>query len=503
MQGKIVDSKYQILRRLGQGGMGTVYEARHLGTGRRVALKVIVPAALLNDDDAIPRFQREARASGAIDSQHVVQVLDTGVDPATNSPYLVMEHLTGEDLLQLVHRVGALAPDAVLRIVAQACSGLSRAHREGIVHRDIKSANLFVAQREGGEVVVKILDFGIAKVRADPLSSSAPQSITRTGSMLGSPLYMPPEQVIGTKDVDPRSDVFSLGITMYEALCGVTPNHECDTIGKLILAISAGDGPPVQQRAPWVPREVAAIVHKAVALAPNARYQTTAEMQAAIMAILAPQGASLYESMLVGASPAIRSIVALPLAQTPQESTPKQGIDPSAPTLAAVVAAPPNVAVLPLPAVASTGTAFVDSKPQSPRKAARWILAVALSLIVLEGAFVGISQLRNHEATPGPRPSASPVVSSSEPSPPASAAATSQGEPVVAIEPKVEPDAAVPSVADGGINIASASATARRAPPGASAAKKNPLPPAGKPPVNCDSKFYYENGVKHFKEECL
>jgi eukaryotic-like serine/threonine-protein kinase len=288
LERRIIDSRYEIVRQLGQGGMGAVYEATHLGTGRRVALKVIIAEALASSggDDIIARFQREARASGKIESQHVVQVLDTGVDRESGCPYLVMEHLTGEDLQQIIRRLGPLAPDAVLRIASHACAGLARAHQEGIIHRDIKAANLFVAQREMGELVVKVLDFGIAKVRADPMSANAQSSITRTGSLLGSPLYMSPEQVVGNKSIDARTDVFSLGVTMYEALSGVPPHHEVETIGALVLAICSGKRESLQSRAFWVPDDVAAIVEKSLALDPADRFQTMTEMQAAIATLL-------------------------------------------------------------------------------------------------------------------------------------------------------------------------------------------------------------------------
>ncbi len=177
MQGTQIDEKYEIIRQLGEGGMGAVYEARHLGTARRVAVKVI-SSSLAKGPEVVARFQREARASGSIDSQHVVQVLDTGIDPATSNPYMVMEYMAGEDLHQLIERLGVLSPDLALRMVAQACQGLGRAHEIGILHRDIKSANLFLAHREGSERVVKILDFGIAKIRADQYSQTGNHGIT-------------------------------------------------------------------------------------------------------------------------------------------------------------------------------------------------------------------------------------------------------------------------------------------------------------------------------------
>lgn len=290
-----IDGKYQILKELGEGGMGTVYEALHLGTGRRVAVKVIRPDALTGGE-AVARFQREARASGAVDSPNVVQVFDIGSDGGR--PYIVMELLSGEDLAHLIARAGMVAPDLALRIAAQACLGLGRAHTAGIIHRDIKSANIFLT-KQGDNVVVKILDFGIAKVRSDalgPLLDSG--GLTQAGAILGSPSYMSPEQVKGGKSLDARSDVWSLGVVLHEALSGTTPHAHIDTMGALIVAICSEVPATVQHRAPWVSRDVAAIVERALALDPSRRFQSAEEMHAAIAKLL-PGGAHIHESELV------------------------------------------------------------------------------------------------------------------------------------------------------------------------------------------------------------
>jgi serine/threonine protein kinase len=298
MESQIIDEKYRIVRVLGEGGMGAVYEAEHLVTGRRVALKVIVSQLLAREAGIVTRFQREARASGAIDSQYVVQVLDSGVDAATQNPYLVMEYLAGEDLSQLIHRLGVLSPDLALRVIAQACLGLQRAHDAGIIHRDIKSANTYLARRDNGEIVTKLLDFGIAKVRADPFAEGGDHKLTRTGSMIGSPLYMSPEQARGSKSLDHRADLWSLGVAMYEALAGSTPNHHCETIGNLIVSLCSEDAEPIQNRAPWVSSEIAVVVHKALAREVEKRFSTAAEMYDAIVAITGPS-ITIREDMLV------------------------------------------------------------------------------------------------------------------------------------------------------------------------------------------------------------
>jgi serine/threonine-protein kinase len=153
MQPRIIDGKYEIVRELSKGGMGAVYEARHLLTRRKVALKLILAETLARKrpSDALRRFEREARAAGLIDSRHVVSVLDTGVDTSTNDNYIVMELLTGEDLRQLIRRAGKLPPELVLAIAFQVCLGLRRAHEQGIIHRDIKAGNIYLARRDDGQ----------------------------------------------------------------------------------------------------------------------------------------------------------------------------------------------------------------------------------------------------------------------------------------------------------------------------------------------------------------
>ncbi len=267
-------------------------------TRRMVALKLVLSDTLARKgaSDALRRFEREARAAGSIDSRHVVSILDTGIEPSTNEPYIVMELLTGADLRALIRRRGPLAPELVLALAHQVCQGLHRAHEKGVVHRDIKAANIFLARRDGGELEVKILDFGIAKLRADPLASSDGNDLTRSGSVLGSPLYMSPEQATGSRAIDARSDIWSLGVVMYEALTGAPP-HANKALGAVILAICSEPAPPLRERAPWVSEEVATLVHRAIALEPRQRYASAAEMQAAIAEQL-PGGAMIRESVL-------------------------------------------------------------------------------------------------------------------------------------------------------------------------------------------------------------
>jgi serine/threonine-protein kinase len=309
MLGTSLAGKYRVERLLGEGGMGAVYEAVHLGTHRRVALKVILGDAAQHSPDVIARFVREAKAAGAIDTQHIVQVLDFGIDAAQGVPYLAMEFLAGEDLDHLMERLGPLSPELAIRIVAQACIGLQKAHEAGVVHRDIKPANLYLARRDGGELIVKILDFGIAKVKLDHLGSSENQKLTRTGSVLGSPRYMSPEQAKGLRSIDHRTDIWSLGAVLYQALSGRTPHHDQETLGQLILSICSEAPASIQNYAPWVSPELAAVVRGALTMDVAQRIQSAPALLEALRA-LQPGGFALHEAMLLPLPPAERARVA-------------------------------------------------------------------------------------------------------------------------------------------------------------------------------------------------
>jgi serine/threonine-protein kinase len=309
--GHVIDDKYRVLRRLGAGGMGSVFEAQHTGTGRRVALKVMSDA-LTENDEMLVRFQREARALGSIETQHIVQVFDLGVEQFSRSPYMAMELLSGSDLDEQIKRHGPLPPEVALRVVAQACLGLQKAHEAGIVHRDIKPANIFLAERDAGELVVKLLDFGIARMRRDDPSTATAGDLTQTGATIGSPYYMSPEQAKGLKTLDHRSDIWSLGVVLYKALCGKVPHYMHTVMGQLIVAICTEPAPPLQEVAPWVTPEVAAIAHKALLLDPNARFSSAQEMLAAIQPLL-PGGWSLRKEMFVPLSDELRLRTSPPL----------------------------------------------------------------------------------------------------------------------------------------------------------------------------------------------
>ena len=291
---RVIGGKYEIVRELGRGGMGVVYEAKHGTTGRRFAVKEIVGESAKKDKKLLERFAREARATSAVESQYIASVIDAGSDPATSHPYIVMELLEGTDLENLLERAGPLPESIAVRVVAQACAGLVRAHAAGIVHRDIKPANLYLARRDN-DVVVKVLDFGVARMK-DNLTE-APHKLTSTGVMLGTPLYMSPEQVQGAKDLDHRTDLWALGIVLYEALTGTTPHSDAETLGALVVAICAKPAKPIKKQWAHVSDGVARIVDKAILLDPGERYATADEMFADLQALI-PDGLALERSII-------------------------------------------------------------------------------------------------------------------------------------------------------------------------------------------------------------
>ncbi|MBW2456638.1 MAG: serine/threonine protein kinase, partial [Deltaproteobacteria bacterium] len=277
--GTTLEGRYTLLRRLGKGGMGAVYEAQ-APDGNRYAVKVIDPAAASKGDN-VRRFVREARAVMTIDSPYVVQVLEADAVSQEQLPYIVMELLQGWDLGAMIERRGPLQPRTVARLFIQACRGLTAAHEAGFVHRDIKPANLFLNELPSGEVTVKICDFGIVKrVLTDDEHSTV--ALTQVGGVVGSPLYMSPEQAKNSPDIDLRTDVWSLGVAMFEALSGTHPWEGRGSVGELIVAICTEALPHVQDSAPWVPADLATIVHRAMSRQPTERFQSMAALEKAL-----------------------------------------------------------------------------------------------------------------------------------------------------------------------------------------------------------------------------
>jgi serine/threonine-protein kinase len=189
--GQIIDNRYQLTRELGKGGMGVVYEATNLRNGTSVAVKILATNILSEMPSVMARFEREVRASSSIDCDHIVRVLDAGTDAASGAPYMVMELILGQDLHHWFRQLRLMRPETIIRVAGQIGTGLAKAHEAGVIHRDIKPGNVFIAE-SGDEMTAKVLDFGIAKLKMEQVQGDA--GLTKTGNMLGSPHYMSPEQ---------------------------------------------------------------------------------------------------------------------------------------------------------------------------------------------------------------------------------------------------------------------------------------------------------------------
>jgi len=287
--GTILAGKYRVEKLIGQGGMGVVVEARHTTLDDRVALKFLLPEYAAHPE-ASQRFLREARAAVKIKSPHVARVSDVGT-LEDGAPYMVMEFLEGRDASQLLSSGTPMSiPDAV-DLVVQACDAIAEAHAQGIVHRDLKPANLFVTRHGDGSPFVKVLDFGISKMSND---TGSPDGLTRTSATMGSALYMSPEQIRSSKSVDHRTDIYALGVTLYELLCGRQP-FLADSFAALCVEIATGIPAPLRDIRPDVSPELARAIEKAYARDLAERYQSIAELVVGLAPWVPPRSQPIVE----------------------------------------------------------------------------------------------------------------------------------------------------------------------------------------------------------------
>jgi serine/threonine protein kinase len=291
-------NNYEIVSLLGEGGMGTVYLALHPIMQRKAAVKVLKPE-LARDESLVSRFFNEARAANAIRHPNIIDIIDVGMLPDDNVPYMLMEFLEGESLAARLERVRPLDVGQAVEIASQTASALAAAHNKGIVHRDLKPDNLFLIPDEmvaAGERV-KVLDFGIAKLRDDMRGSSMK---TRTGAIMGTAAYMSPEQCQGLIErIDHRTDIYALGIILYEMLCGAPP-FISEGFGDIIIMHVMKEPDPPYLKNPAVPLEVSAAILRALAKAPDDRFQSMIEFQAALRAQSASQPGPFHVTPPVG-----------------------------------------------------------------------------------------------------------------------------------------------------------------------------------------------------------
>jgi serine/threonine-protein kinase len=439
--GAEIAGKYRIESKLGEGGMGVVVAARHLTHGGRVALKFLVPGEG-ERQDAVTRLLREAQSVVRIKSDHVAKVLDVGT-LENGDPYIVMELLEGADLNKVVRQRGPLPIPEAVEFVLQAAEAVAEAHGCGIVHRDLKPANLFLTQRPDGSPFVKVLDFGIAKNLRQG-NEMAEVSLTVGGDVLGSPLYMSPEQIRNPKSVDPRADVWSLGTILYKLVTGRAA-FEADNPSASLAMIIAEEPTPMSHLRPDVPPALEAVVMRCLDKRLDRRYQSVDELACALLPF-APQRAR----------------------GRPWVATTMTGMQAAAmsPADRASASFTSHTALMPLPA-STTGVAMPiaavagEMTARTKRRSAAIVAAVAAFLVLLGGLLV----LGFRSGQPAEPSVAEPPAAPPQPALPQLAA--SVAEPVVS--------SAVPAVA---APLASSAEPTKTAP------KPNPMPPTKRPTDN-------------------
>ena len=459
-EGDVIGGKFRVERVLGIGGMGVVVAAMHLDLDQRVALKFLLPAAAHRPDVAA-RFGREARSAAKIRSEHVAKVLDVGT-LADGAPYMVMEYMDGEDLERLLRRGGPLPVPLAITYVLQATEAIAEAHALGIVHRDLKPANLFLAQRPSGEPIIKVLDFGISK----STQATDQAHMTKTSAILGSPLYMSPEQMASAKSVDTRSDIWAIGVVLYELLTQRTP-FPADTMPELVAAILQRVHEPLRQLRPDVPPGLEAALDRCLEKDPARRYQNVAEMAAAFAPFGPPRSEVSVERILhvVGGADLANS-----------------GRAPGFPQSGAMLAAPTAVGVR----TNSQWSGSVSGVGSPPLPTTVKVILGGLALAVVV-AGIAVAVIVSNRATTG-----AVVVSATAAS--ANAGAGNAGAAATGALSASPSASSAPSAAE-----AAATASA----PAATVVPRHTTPPKASAPPACKTISYFdEDGNKRFKQEC-
>lgn len=511
--GRVIAGKYRLERPLAEGGMGALWVARHLQLDTEVVLKLMAPA-YAESVEARARFEREAKACAQLRSPHVVQVHDYGVEDET--PFLVMELLEGEDLDARIRRRGRLTVTEAVRLLLPVCKALRRAHDAGIVHRDIKPTNVFLA-RAGVEETVKVLDFGIAKVKATP--GSGPGHATRAGVLLGSPNYMSPEQV-RSKDVDHRSDLWSLGVVFFQAITGQLP-FPGDDVGDVLVEICTDAIPVASQIVAGLDPAVDQLLARALTRDRSQRFQSARELGLALaalpgaqadQAIAPPSGSSEDASsprvLPSGVAPPMANLLSSGLVAPSGQATPEPVLQEDSEPMATLVMASrrpvpapfvPTQVSIPFQSEARTAPgisttvrpALDDRAARTPASLRRGPVVAVAAVVAVVGLVGSIAAIRRTAAVPaavdaGDGPLVQTLASSAhdgavlDAGPQASVAAPS---PAAVVAEPAQPS----SVASG---KAAVSAEPPRAPrPAAKAVTKAKSTPSRPPPTKRDPTF--------------
>jgi serine/threonine-protein kinase len=446
--------------------MGVVVAAHHIDLDERVAIKFLLPEAL-GHQDSVVRFMREARAAVKIKSEHVARVFDVG-RLENGAPYIVMEHLDGSDLSAWLTRQGPLGVEQAVEFVLQACEAIAEAHSLGIVHRDLKPANLFVIRRRDGVLSVKVLDFGISKTTG--LVGSGPvAAMTKTSALMGSPLYMSPEQMQSSRDVDSRSDIWSLGVILYELISGGPP-FVADTMPELVLRVVQTEPTSLRARRLEVPEGLEAVIGKCLEKQRDKRYESIGEFAVAVL----PFGPKSAKGSVARISGVLRAA----------------GLSGTA------LALPPSSDSENLATTAATAS---WGKTTSPKSRMSWLFVGGLALAVALGALAwraltGPSPAAEREATSTAAVADTMAHPSTAPATSAAPAGVVEPPASVTVAPSVLPSTAPPAAGA----TASGQPVLRAAPRKAKVTRPAPTKPNCDPPFTIDS-----NGHKVPKAGCL
>jgi serine/threonine-protein kinase len=482
--GEVLAGKYRVERMLGAGGMGVVVAAEHMQLGQRVALKFLKLEAA--SEVSVKRFLREARAAAQIRGEHVARISDVGT-LEDGSPYMVMELLEGRDLSAELAVRGALPVPHAIEYVLQACEAVAEAHVAGIVHRDLKPANLFLTHRPGGAPLVKVLDFGISKVITGSGDNLEP-SLTGTSALLGSPRYMSPEQLRGSKNVDARTDVWALGVILYELFSGSIP-FDAETLPGLLAQIAADPPTPITAVCSNLPEGLAAVVMRCLEKDITRRFANVGDLALALLPYGAPSSRHSVERILaIMGMPSASAFVAAP--------------PPPPPTPTLVI--PESVARAAIPPHTSTSfgqTGGEGKRVRGKRTPLGW-LAIPMVLLAVGGAFFGLRGSRPETKSdlasarpqvlvpPAPPTPAKIEPSTPEPTPMASAVETARTAAAPASSQtehgaEVEPSAPLTKSAHAAPSATSAPSEPRRAPtPVPKAPVRRPANPVKSAPLS-------------------